>query len=417
MKEFIQTAKNKNFVHLWVSQILSQLVINTLSFLILTRIFEITGSTIAVSFVWVAYALPAIIFGPIGAVSADVVDKRKLLLVCNILQALTVLLFASFYKRYIFLSYAVVFIYSFFNQFYVPAEAATLPHIVKKSRLPQANSLFFITVQSGLAAGFVSAGLLYDAIGFGTTLTLAAGLLLVAAFSVSQLPTMRPKNALPKVVEKGISKFFQELVEGYGFIKDNRTILFPFLLLIGLQAALSVVVVSLPVVTTEIIKTRASLSGLVVVAPAAAGALAATLLVSRLLGEKVRKRKIIELSVLALSACLIIISSVVPNVYFWLGRSLAVISFFVAGMAYVGGLVPSLTYLQEVTPDDLMGRVFGNIWFITTVATVLPVLFSATITEIFGVKLMLLLLGLGGIAVAFASRLHNYFNRKVTVHV
>ncbi|OGM22579.1 hypothetical protein A2961_03890 [Candidatus Woesebacteria bacterium RIFCSPLOWO2_01_FULL_39_21] len=400
MREFVSTIKSRHFTYLWFSQIISQLIINTLSFLIITRIFELTNSTIAVSFVWVAYAMPAIVFGPIGAVTADIVDKRKIMILSLAFQSLVIFSFSFFYYKYLFLSYAVVFTYSLFNQFYMPSEAATLPHIVHKKRLPQANSLFFITVQSGLVSGFVLAGFLYNFVGFKVTTIAASVVLATAALSVSLLPTLKSHEKLPRDFEKGVGKFFSDMLEGYSFIKNNTKILFPFLILIGLQVTLSIVVVSLPAIVSQVVKTEVSLAGLIVVVPGAVGALSSTFIVARLMERRVRKRKLIWYSLLILSICLLIISTIVPNVYFWLGRLIAILCFFLAGGAYVVGIIPSLTFLQEVTPQDLMGRVFGNIWFVTTVATLLPVLFSATITEIFGIKLLLFILGIGGILVS-----------------
>lgn len=414
MRDFANLLINKNFIRLWISQLISQAVINTLSFLILIRLFEQTGSTIATSFVWVAYALPAIIVGPIGAVASDTFDKRKLLMLANLLQATTILILIVFYERYIFLSYGAVFIYSFFNQFYVPAEASSLPNIVNKKNLPLANSLFFITVQSGLAIGFVFAGVLYEILGFSTTLLIAAGFLMTAFFSVSLLPKMPSLEHLPNNLEKGVLKFFREIIEGYRFIKDTKSIFFPFMLLIGLQVALSVIVVSIPVIASEIVKVKPSLSGLVIGAPTSIGALIGTILVSKFLNKKIRKKLVIEMSLFAFSVSILVLSSVVSAMPFWIGRTLSVISFAVAGCSYVGGLIPTLTYLQEVTPKDLLGRVFGNIWFITTVVTVVPVLFSATITEILGVNLMLDLLGILGVSVVFFERFfRNKFFREV----
>jgi MFS family permease len=66
--------------------------------------------------------------------------------------------------------------------------------------------------------------------------------------------------------------------------------------------------------------------------------------------------------------------------------------FLIVGFTVVGVLVPSMTYLQEETPEKLLGRVFGNFWFLTTVVTVLPVLFSATITDLLGIRWLLIIL-------------------------
>ena len=94
MKEFKKLLKNYKFIALLGSQILSQLTINILSFLILIKLFEQTGSSIATSFVWVAYALPAIIVGPFAAALTDFVDKKLVLMSTNLLQAVTVLIYA-----------------------------------------------------------------------------------------------------------------------------------------------------------------------------------------------------------------------------------------------------------------------------------------------------------------------------------
>ena len=76
-----------NFYLLWTSQILSQITINIMNFLLLARLYEITGSSIATSLLWVTYAIPTIFFGPIGASLADLISRRKTLMVTNFMQA------------------------------------------------------------------------------------------------------------------------------------------------------------------------------------------------------------------------------------------------------------------------------------------------------------------------------------------
>lgn len=421
MNEVITLLKNRNFVHLWVSQVISQIVVNTLSFLMLIYLFERTGSTIATSLVWVAYALPAIIFGPIAAVTADIVDKRRALLFTLVVQAVIVVFYAFLYARFVYLAYGIVFLYSLTNQFYIPSEAAAIPILVKKKNLPFANSLFFVTVQTGLAFGFLLAGLTYEYLGLGSSLILSSALLLVAASSVGLLPRLRPFEEIPKDLAGGVARFFAELLEGYKFIKDTRRVFLPFTLLIGLQVALSVIVVTMPILAQDLVRVRPSLAGITIVVPAALGALIATTVVSKAISRGVPRKRVIELSLFSLSIVLILLGSVVPNLFFWLGRTLAVVCFFVAGAAYVGSLIPTLTHLQIATPKDKLGRVFGSIWFITTAATVMPVLFSATITEVFGVGLTTTLLGLSGLVIfftaevyvpgAFQARIKNFIRR------
>ena len=84
---------SRNFKLLFISQILSQVTVNMMNFLLLARLFEATGSSIATSLLWVSYALPTIFFGPIGAGIVDLVSRRKTLIITNFLQALVIFLY------------------------------------------------------------------------------------------------------------------------------------------------------------------------------------------------------------------------------------------------------------------------------------------------------------------------------------
>ena len=111
-EEYRSVLRNHNFVYIWTSQILSQLAINIINFILLIKLFGQTGSAISVSLLWVTYALPAILIGPVASTFVDMVDIRKVLMITNILQAVTILLLALANGTTIFILYEVVFIYS-----------------------------------------------------------------------------------------------------------------------------------------------------------------------------------------------------------------------------------------------------------------------------------------------------------------
>ncbi len=406
MQEFRQLLKNYKFVALLISQVLSQLTINILSFLILIKLFQETGSTIATSFVWIAYALPAIIVGPIAAAFVDFVDKKLVLMITNLLQAVAVLVYAILlYKNLVFLPYAIVFMYSFLNQFYVPAEAASLPVFVNEDHLPQANSIFFITQQSSLIIGFGLAGIFDAILGFRTTVIFMSLLLFVAFISASFLPERRPGNKLAKDFEKKVSGFFEEIIEGYRFIRDTGKILLPFLLLLGLQVIIAVIVTNLPRIATDVLMVPVTQAGIFIMLPAGIGAVIGTLIISKLLSDKYKKGGLIFINMLLFAFIIGAATILLPFIGFGIIRIiLGVILFIVVGFSVVGVLIPSMTYLQEETPEKLLGRVFGNFWFLTTIATVLPVLFSATVTDLLGIRWLLLFLSLVTLIAILISR-------------
>lgn len=391
---FTAVLKKKDFKLIWTSQILSQLTINILNFILLIRLFEETGSAIAISLLWVIFALPAILIGPIASAVVDMVDRRKVLMITNFLQSLTILFFALSHRFSSFLIYQVVFVYSLLNQFYVPAEAATLPSVLPKKNLTQGNSLFFITMQAALILGYGMAGVLKEFWGFESTLYLGAAFLFLAFLSVYYLPSFKTKHQMIFDFEKGIKIFFVRIIDGYNFIKGKPTVYIPFLLLLAFQTAYSMVIVTIPILAQEILKIGLNFAGVYIVIPAASGALLAAVTLPKLISKGWRKKKVIEISLINLFLIIIFFILGIPFLNYWPRVIIGFLAIVVAGLSFIGVLIPSQTFLQEKTPHNLRGRVFGNFWFLTTIASVIPVVFSGTIIELLGVRFLYLLLAL-----------------------
>jgi len=387
--DFKPILKNKNFRYLWISQVLSQVTINILNFVLIVKLLTETGSTIATSLLWVAYALPAILIGPIAAASVDVIDKKKVLVTTNLLQALSIFLFALLSKQSFFSLYALAFTYSFFNQFYVPAEQASLPGFVDKKNLPHANGVFFITQQASLIVGFGVAGALNHFMGFQNTLYLGSGLLFLAFLSVNLLPKMKAVVQISWSLDESIIEFFRKILEGYRYIKANRKVLLPLLILLGFSVTLAIIAVNVPVIATDILNISPNLAGVSVIVTAGIGAVAGSVIVPKLLKKKVRKKKIIERSLLIILISLFVLNFVtiiLPGVSKIIVGSLSIM---LAGFSFVGIIIPSQTFLQEHTSEDFRGRVFGNFWFLSNVATVLPMMFAGVLTQYLGIRTLL----------------------------
>lgn len=386
---------NKNFYLLWISQIFSQITLNMMNFLLLARLYQATGSSIATSLLWVSYALPTIFFGPIGASVADLTSRRKTLMITNFLQALVIFIFIFTHTYSLFLLFAVIIIYSFLNQFYVPAEMASLPSIVPESKLAKANSMFFLTQQLSLIIGFGAAGLIENWIGFNGALILCSSLLFIAFISVSLLPKLNPAVKVPKNCEDLIKVFFEHILEGYRFIKKMKSVLYPLGLLFVIQVGLTIVTANLPVIASEILNVPTNLAGLYIVVPAGIGATIGTALINKLVKNKRRKKLMIEigLGLLGLS----VLGLVYGNLY------IAPLFVVLVGVGFITVNIPTLTFLQEVTPEWLRGRVFGNLFFLITISTIFPVIFSGVISEFFGVKTLLTILAVGVILILVFS--------------
>jgi MFS family permease len=403
-QEFKPVLKNKRFLNLWVSQITSQLSINIMNFVFLIWLFDKTGSAISTSFLWVAYSLPAILVGPFASATVDLVDRRKLLIVTNFLQCLTVFLFALVHQGNIFLLFEIVFIYSLLNQFYVPAESASLPSLLPKEKLAQGNSLFFLTQQSSLVVGFGVAGFILALLGFEYTLFLCAFLLFVAFLSTLFLPRLMTGNEFPRSFESAVTGFFGKITEGYRFIKGERRVLTPFILLLVFQVSVQVATVAVPSIAKDLLNLSLNTAGIYILVPAGIGAILGIIILPKLIAKGWRKKKVIENSLILVGVFLFLFTFLIPLLPYFLRVVSTFFSFAILGLSFVGVTIPSQTFLQESTPKELRGRVFGNFWFLVTIASVLPVIFSGSIIEFLGIRILLLIFSLITVSAFYISK-------------
>jgi MFS family permease len=410
LSQFRPVIENRNFRLLWSSQVLSLLTIHIMNFVLLTRLFERTGSSLATALLWISYALPAILFGPLAAAIVDLRDRKEILIIANLVQSLTIFLFALSHRSTFYFLYGVVFIYSFVNQFYVPAESASLPSLVSKALYTQANSLFFMTQQAALMLGFSLGGVVLHFLGFERALFLCASLVFVAFICVLFLPKIISSHEKADRSAQDQLSLFQRIGHGYSFIRENRRVLAPLLVLLAFQAALAIIIVNIPAVATDLLHIAAPLAGIYIIVPAAGGAILGAAILPHLIAAGWRKKRIVEIGLL-LSAVLILahvfgVSAIRSALRIYAGFLLNII----VGLSFVAITVPSQTMLQEATPKEMRGRVFGNYSFLGNVTAVLPVIFSGTIAHFFGVKpLFTLLAALSLAAVVFSHKRGDRF--------
>ena len=378
IKEFIK--ENKNFKLLWISQILSQITINMITFVMATRIYEKTGSTVAVSFLWFFLFLPGFFLGPFSGYFIDRWSLRKTLLVTNFIQGMTIFLFL-FIGHKIYLIYPIVFLYSLLNQFYGPAEAAFLPWLVKKEGLKIANSLFVLTSQGALIFGLDVSGILMTLFGKNNPVWISAISLLTAAVAVYFLPKNEPKKIFHK---NSFSRFLKETKFGYSFIKNSKIILFPIVLMVFLQIFLTVIAITIPNLSRDILNMSMQHAGPILVVPAGLGALIGVYLMNRF-GHENRKSILMKFGFGLALFVLSFIAVALPylGIYrYWLIVPLMLLF----GISIIFITVPNQTLVQENTPPILRGRVYAAWGFFANVLVLPSILFSSTIVDIIGVR-------------------------------
>ncbi len=152
--------RNRNFMALWVGQLISFIgdYFNWLAIPIVVN--RLTGSAMMVGLSVISTALPALLLGPVAGVFVDRLDRRKVMIAADLLRGLLVLFLLTIHNAgQVWVFYVIGFLNSCTSQFFFPARGAVLPLIVtdQEDWLP-ANGLMQIIQTVGLLAGPALAG-------------------------------------------------------------------------------------------------------------------------------------------------------------------------------------------------------------------------------------------------------------------
>ncbi len=403
--------RNTNFVKVWASQIFSQLTINMVNFILINEIFENSHSTVAVSLLWIFYSLPAVFLGPFSGFFVDIWDKRKIMMVTNFFQALTVASLLLVGKHF-YLIYVAVLVYAIFNQFYSPTEAAVLPEVVATKQLPAANSFFLFTAQLSFLVGFGMASILLQFLPGVTLLAISAGLLLLATLAVALLPANRLIGQRHHHYDW--NGLWLDIQQGVQFLlKGGRLVLAGFLIIALFQMASSAAATILPVLTETVLHRSLRDAGVFLVVPLAVGLIGGSYLFSRN-AQRLRKKYWIVGGSIGTGIAILYIALLdcFFHQYVW-RTAMVTISLFVLGVSLASVVIPAQTFIQEFTPAKIRGRVFSLLSATMNLATILPLLIIASLIDILGIRLLLLVVG--GTAIFLGLFISRHIN-AIIVH-
>lgn len=394
------------FRFLWFGQIFSQLAVNTLLFVLALRLYQTTGTNTAVTGLFLAYGIPAVLFGMIAGTAVDHLDKRRVLMYCDIIRA--VLVFCLFFiSGNIFLVYLVTLINAIITQFYVPAEAPIIPQLVSGDHLVPANSLFSFTYYSSLAIGSVLAGPLFRLFGAHWIFVLLSLFFAIAAILEAKLPSMAAgvlgfKTVLAFELKHVVTRIWEKLLDGIKYVRSSKVLTDSLLLLTGTQIIFMMLGTLGPGFADKVLSIDIRDASLYIVGPAVLGILFGTLWVGNF-GSRFHRQDLIKTGVAGAGAALLFISLVVHirtvgglASYFPKNIILAIsfVLFFIVGFANSLLDVPANSLLQESATGSMRGRVYGMLTASVGGVGILPVFLGGILADAVGVGNVVFLLGL-----------------------
>lgn len=392
------------FRSLWVAQIFSQLSVSVTLFTLALLIYQHTGSNSAVSVLFLSYGIPSLLFGVLAGIIVDHLDKRRVLIACDLLRAcLVVLLFFVFTNP--ILVYFFIFFHATLTQFYVPAEAPTIPRLVPDSMLVTANSLFSFTYYSSLALGFIIAGPLLRIVGPHVTLLIVATSFLIAAITVSRLPpqpgTHRIRAILRKNLRRIIRRVVSDLTDSIRYIRRSPRLLDALLLLTGTQIILTILGTLGPGFADRVLEIDIRDTSLYISAPVVFGIILGALWVGSV-GYVQKSTFLIRTGILTSGTILMTISllvrlSRVDSIKWFfdsfLKMPIIVILFFILGVANSLLDVPANSTLQRESDGSMRSRVYGMLSAAVGGIGIIPVIAGGILADILGVGKVIFFLG------------------------
>ncbi|HJZ49194.1 MAG TPA: MFS transporter, partial [Roseiflexaceae bacterium] len=128
--------RQRNFALLWTGGLISLLGDWLLFIALPFYIYDLTGSALATGAMFIAETLPILLFGSLGGVFADRWDRKRTMIVADLLRAvLLLLLLAVRSPDWLWAIYLVVFVQSSIGQFFNPAKGALIPQLVDEQQL------------------------------------------------------------------------------------------------------------------------------------------------------------------------------------------------------------------------------------------------------------------------------------------
>jgi MFS family permease len=390
-------ARNGSFLLLWAGQFVSQIGDRLAALAFPWLVYTSTGSALGTGAVFALYTLPYVLFGAFAGVLVDRFDKRRVMIVVDLLRAGLVLLVPLVATRSLPLVYVLSFSMASAGVFFDPAKLAIVPEIVPRARLLRANSLLATGENLTEILGWAFAGILLASVSTAAAFEIDAATFVVSAGALTLMRYRAPARAAAERSARALSR---ELGEGLTFLRHHRGLRANTIMIVVCVAGLGAAYPLTFMLAVQVLDGGTRAFG-VLEAVVGAGYLGGSLVLVAL-ASRVRKGWTMILGLGLMGACLAAVAAV-ESVW------QAAIPFLFFGVANAAALIAVDTYLQEVVPEGMRGRVLGTRFTLTQGTYALSVLVGGALAGVFDVRALFVVAG----AIVAVSAFLGLFTREV----
>jgi len=213
---------NRNFRLLFIGQTISQLGDWFNAVAIFALLLDLTGSATAVAWMMIVQFLPVAIVGPIAGVVVDRVDRRRLMIVTDLLRGVLILLLLLIHRPdQVWIAYVVMAFIVGAQAFFEPARTATIPNITSPEELLPANALSSATWSAMLALGASIGGLVTAVAGRNVAFAVNAASFFASAFFIARTQYDSTPAAGPRPTGILALTGVTDLIEGMRYVRQR----------------------------------------------------------------------------------------------------------------------------------------------------------------------------------------------------
>ncbi len=220
-----QPLKVPAFRRLWEANIITVIGAQLTVVAVPAQIYAITRSSAYVGLTGAFGLVPLIFFGLYGGALADVMDRRRLMMITTV--GMIASSGAFFAQAILGLNnvWVLLVIFAVQQAFFAvnqPTRSAILPRIIPLRQLPAANSLNMTVMQFGAIAGPLVGGALIPVLGYSVLYLIDTLSMFATLWAVIELPALPPEGP---VTRAGV----RSVLDGFAYLSRHKVLLMSFL--------------------------------------------------------------------------------------------------------------------------------------------------------------------------------------------
>lgn len=189
-------------------------------------VYQVTGSASWSAIIYALNMLPTILLQPFAGAAVERRSKKRLMILADVLRGIVVIVLAATYLNGIvnpWIMAVFTLVISSVEAFCTPASTAIIPRLLEKKYYEFGTSLNSVASKVMELVGTAVAGIIIGVWGIGAAILMDAGTFFASALIKGSLRV--EETFQEEKGTSGVALYFQDLKEGFAYVKTRKVVL------------------------------------------------------------------------------------------------------------------------------------------------------------------------------------------------